>query len=701
MVPHTVSPVLDEASSYLSGQSNSPTTKVKPITKIARRPVIVPAIPRALERRRSANGSSANLSGKQNVPVSVLVDITPVEETCNGVSEQSGEVQDAGQVNGLDSLGETRQGEPYTVAQAVAEPEREQTPEQPEPDLTTITSPTLPMYNDFGIERHGHQLPPAFYPAASTQSSLTHAEDLEHSVGVGSDIPINDPDAVQQPPLARVVTTMPDTISYEPSFSPMSPITTSIPTYHGYTHAPQYNWVTTPYQHAQPYPPQPQPSFPPYLYRYPPPSAAGPHMVSAPFAFHKSDKPITPSTTPSDNQSRHLPRSAPTADMDDPEMQYYANGLRQRQDYHDNSPNNTINEATRVNRVETRSLVPYLIEQFNTAEYSDCILDIQGPDFCLSIQVHALIIGQSQVLRRMMDTANFLPETGKKNMLLHMSNLTAAATPTMAALRVLYGQSSDAFLHDLDLQTHQKDHIDSVLAYHYAGLKFDVPEVVTVATYELIRLFAIEDLDQLVSYAISLTHLPSFFTTSTPETETHRDPSQMSVSPDHYPAATAQLLHSLMSQFAERFPSSFILDCTAPSLRRYGAPVDDLEKPIVVAMADSFTESLNGAISPSTPEATRKRLSSIRFGDFSPEDEEKVGGGEPSNSSSVSGNGESGSATDRVISSILLSLPPSHLQVFFEYCSPGIFDLLSPPLQEERERRLVSAMKNAEGRSIE
>ena len=531
--------------------------------------------------------------------------------------------------------------------------------------------PSPPLKNfvqDFGIERHGHQLPPPFYPAqpnqvveptppceleedtTRSQTSTLFPHQLEHSIVFGgcaeSDhsspaVPLSaTPNGFPQPTLSCEIIspTHSDYQGYSETSHVDIPSMTSdaiSPPYY-FTSGEQmympmeygYNGISIQYKHPTHFVDQaPQPQF-------------------------------APSTTPFNDQATQTQ----TPESDPFPIEHY--GVSQ-------PPLDFVDDPFPHQKC-SKSLLSHLSEHFNCQEYSDCELDIQANGFNVTIMLHGLLIGQSTKLRNLIKLAPTVSQGGRTIISLQLLDKCITIPAVIAALQVCYGVTAlDAFksfssdptgsLRGIDMphfeHTKIESQMDVTLAYLAAGHVLDLWNVSHCGTLNVIMFMSLETLEKVLSFSLDglmqlkdTTKLQRLIDAIANGSLDHEDGGT-------YSPYSNQILQTAIEYIVTNLSEYFLLDTFAPTCSSLS--------PFPAVSTPNLTRS-----------SSRSRLSFIQFGDFPSE------------------NFETPMREDTLLSSCLLSVPFILLKHILDRLDRTISQRISKPVILERERRRIANVKS-------
>ncbi|KAL9108475.1 MAG: hypothetical protein Q9187_008288, partial [Circinaria calcarea] len=620
---------------------------------------IVPAIPRALERRPK----------KDNVKTSPTLDVSTQQVEQGSVRPQANSSGKApvpdgrSDYRGFSFLAEDRGLDLDLGALKIEDDE----------STASRASPSKRSTQDFGIERHGFQLPPPFYPAHSrhiaesatlleaeergrSHTSFTFSQPFDYGIRFGGHVesdqssPTLPPSAIStafpQPTPPSDVTSSPNHSAYQGYGHVHHPSVSSLPS----------NPTSQPHKY-----PDGQPMFVPLDYSYDADPVSYKH--STPYITNSSQQPFEPSATFfRDQPAQYLP---PTQDSLPATQHGVGECLIE--------PAETIQHNT--NGTFLTALTSHLSQHFDYPEYADCELEIHVCDESAELKLHALLIGRSPTMRGLFDSATGPSETGRTRLSLSTFDGFVTVPAIVSALRVCYGQPpSDGLCSSLSdgpntlgwtggLQSNEASltyRTDSALAYFAAGHLLQLHEVCSCAIPTIENCLAYETLEKILSFAID------GFTYPIDETS-HRNPSNRDEREDlitlgrlSYAPYSGFVLIAAVHFIVVNFPISFVLDTSAPTFMSLN------QFPV--------TESPSSRVRP-----PKSRLSSIRFGDFPLETLELP------------------KEEDTILSSTFFSIPFLVLMHILDGLGDSMKQRILRPVIEERERRrlLVSQKRKA------
>lgn len=546
-------------------------------------------------------------------------------------------------------------------------------------DCFTVSraSPSKRSTQDFGIERHGFQLPPPFYPANSrrmaesttlleaeerdrSHTSFTFSQPFDYGIRFGGYV-----ESDQSSPALP-----PSTISAAfPQPTPPSDVTSSPnhSAYQGYGHAHHPSVPSLPSKPtSQPREyPDGQPIFVPLDYSYDADPVSYKH--STPYMTNSSQQPFEPSATLFRDQSAQFSLSTqdslPAAQQSVSECSI--------------GPAETIQHNT--NGAFLMALTSHLSQHFDHPEYADCELEIQVSDEFAELKLHALLIGRSPTIRGLFDSATGPSETGRTRLSLFTSDGFITVPAIVSALRVCYGQPpSDGLCSSFSngpnvpgwtgsLQSNEANltyRTDSALAYLAAGHLLQLPEVCSCAIPTIENCLAYKTLERILSFAID------GFTYPIDETS-HRNHSNRDEMKDlitlgrmSYAPYSGFVLIAAVHFIVVNFPNSFVLDTSAPTFMSLN------QFPV--------TESPSSRVRP-----PKSRLSSIKFGDFPLETFELP------------------KEEDTILSSTLISVPFLVLMHILDGLGDSMKQRILRPVVEERERRRLLVLEKRKASDVQ
>lgn len=528
-------------------------------------------------------------------------------------------------------------------------------------------SPSKRSTQDFGIERHGFQLPPPFYPAHSrpivesatqleteeryqlhTLATFSHRIDYGITFGGYAESDQSSP------------TLPPSTISTAfPQPTPPSDVTSSPnhSAYQGYGHTPRSSIPALPSIST----PQPydfcnsQPMFVPLDYGYNTDPVS--YKNSVPYMVQSSQSPFNPSATPFKGPAAQysLPTQVPL-----PDSQY---GII------DSSPGPAESNQHDANGAHLVALLLHLSQQFDQPEYADCELEIQVGNQSAELKLHALLIGFSPTMRGLFDSATGPSESGRTRLSLYTSDEFVTVPAIISTLRVCYGQpppdglrssffdvsnSSSWTSSSQSNEANLKDCTESALAYLVAGHLLQLPEVCFCAIESIERCLAYETLEKILSFAIDGFTYPIDETANRNPTHTDEEEDLTTLGRVSYAPYSGFVLVAAVHFIVANFPTSFVLDISAPTFMSLN------QFPV--------TESPHSRNRP-----PKSKFGSIKFGDFPLE------------------NHELPKEDDTLFSSTLFSVPFLVLMHILGGLEDSVEQKILRPVIEERERRRLIA----------
>ena len=529
-----------------------------------------------------------------------------------------------------------------------------------------IISPSKSVTQDFGIERHGFQLPPPFYPANSPERTRETTREVE----IGEDLPYK---ARSIPGSSERSIVFGGSRDSSPNFLPALSSAFTQPTppsdmgssptqsnYHDYGNENKGSVVIPPlaFVPAQYNTPGTQEVYMPFRYSHDINPTT--YYDQIPFVSQPNQPPFTPSATPFRTMSTQWsePLEKPSADVQNGFAPYDPMvGADQRE-----VPPTSYLEA----------LTSHLLQQFNDPEYADCHLEVQTRDQSVNLMLHALLIGRSLTLRALIASATSRDHSGRFVLYLPLSDNFVTIPAIISAILVCYGKPPsdimsssmpDMFASESSVDRYQHDIkkplrlMDSALSYLAAGCILKMPEVSLRGIEAVGECFTLKTVEKALSFALDGfldSECHTFFDDGEREIEEH---DLSTVQYGRYAPYSTHMLEATLKYIITCFPKSFILDVWAPSLLSiYRFPaVED------VSRDRPFTKSM---------------LTAIKFGDFpvSAEDQQ--------------------SQEDSILSSILLSVPYFVAKYILQHLEKSITQSILRPLVEVRERRRLDVIRN-------
>ena len=318
---------------------------------------------------------------------------------------------------------------------------------------------------------------------------------------------------------------------------------------------------------------------------------------------------------------------------------YYADGLGQG-----------VQSATGID-----SLVGYLLQHVNNPEYADCDLEICVGDETAHVKVHALVVGQSPLLRTLVSSTSYNADTGMKHTGLRTSSKYGSVAAFVATLRVLYGADPYETFGNLCNQQNvdpmaplETTTLNTAIAFLFAGNALEIPQVQAVGMDAINRNVSFDGLEKMFAFAFdSESKISTFSATSSVDND------EVTFNGAFQRAYTnTQIINSAVQFMAYNFPRAFVLDTTVPSIISLGAPTEHPGFPQVQSSAKLTS-----------------RLCSIRFGDM-PIENESI----PDNESTI-------------LSKILLSLPEQYVYGLFDQLGGWLSPQMCSSVREERKKR--------------
>ena len=581
------------------------------------------------------------------------------------------------------------------------------------------------LTQDFGIERHGFQLPPPFYPTRSAAiigppaRSPSPESDIRFARNYSSYSRSNLGDVVfgsyyesgQSSPV------IPPSAS-SPPFSPetVDSNTSPSPTHSSYqvcSHSPSAPGLS-PFSKIAPRPQEYtelQPSYLPFRYGYDIPPTYYSNMQ--PYIPPGSYAPLTPSTTPSNKQSKAWPMpenpiktrkssDAPSVFFEDvqpdkTEVRPVQVGYDQEGDQEDDLDstydsgtqcfNPIFDQATvvPVNSVDwprddsrdkehqyeqghTADLSKYLSHYFNREEYADCSLivsDKKKQFQYTTFVLHSVLIAQSTTLKFMLEVAE-CDSQGRKELRLCLNDRFITLSAIEATLRACYGQFPTIFQRHIsyDASSTGQEHLaaldkesqcsDTSLAFAMAlvaaGCTLGMPAVASFALKSAIDSLTFYNIDDAFFFGYSSLSLPKEDINQVGE----MGGDKLGIGGETDASYLEEFRRAILDFVIMKLPNFFELDTTAPAVLHPGS-----------SPSRKFVDRERST--------SHRRLSSIQFGDF------------------PIGNKPKHDAETSKMSSVLLSIPTLSLDYVFNNLDQSTKQRFMGPVQKERQRRAFLA----------
>ena len=367
-----------------------------------------------------------------------------------------------------------------------------------------------------------------------------------------------------------------------------------------------------------------------------------------------SQMPITPSATPSNSGSQKHELTQPDVVEDSSSVQRVQTAVTNEQDgvtkdisreYKDwcDRTNRTLNEDSNTT-IFPITLSKHLIDNFNNPAFADCELYISHKDHRFEpavVSLHSLLIAQNPKLQELLQCAE-IREDGKKQILLAVEDQYTTPTALKSAMRVCYGERPSQYIGNPGKLTAEPEisttWMNNALAFAAAGHLLGMTGVAHRGEQIASVVLDWHNFEQALSFAMDM-RIQRAWGSPAPSSS--------------FPCNASELLLSCLY---------FIISNTSDSIK-----LDTAAKPI------SSIDRL-----PAVPEAeaqsSRSRLGQIRFGDLPVETVEP------------------GNQHDVLISSVLLSLPFPQLEFILDRLPLPVNRKLAKPLVEERERRRLRAL---------
>ena len=295
------------------------------------------------------------------------------------------------------------------------------------------------------------------------------------------------------------------------------------------------------------------------------------------------------------------------------------------------------------NRNSLIALGAYLKHQFNTASFADCVLEMEIDGQKTEVMLHSVLIAQNPTCRALLE-ANMIPEReGKKVIKVYSSDQYLTVPIMLSCLQSYYGEA-------LPTRAATIDGLESALSYISAGRLLQIPEVEDLGTTAVLSNLTLENLETALRYALQFHNI----VTAERELSGRASGNVVEGAETSIKFSSDKLFRGVLDFIAANFPNPFLLDVQAPPSKQLG-----------------------GYPAVPNPDQNQKfskpELLSIRFGDF------------PSASHLM----PTTEATK--MSSILLALPISVLQVILGALEQSVRDDILEPILNERERRRLKA----------
>ena len=532
--------------------------------------------------------------------------------------------------------------------------------------IKALSSPSVKSFvQDFGIERHGHQLPPPFYPAPPQQSvepttlseleedttrsqtSVLFPHQLEHNIMFGG-YPESDHSSPTIPLSAGS--------NGFPQPTPPSEITSS-PTqseYQGYGHASDVigssvsqDTISAPYYFTSG-----EQIYIPGQYDYDGIPIRYKHSIT----FDRAPQTLfTPSATPFSDQATQT--HSPTSTRLPSERFELIQPLE--------FPENQLSDQLFHN-----SFLSHLFAHFDSQEYADCELNIQIRDSSTTLMLHSLLIGQSTTLRNLIKSGSRASRDGRTVLSLQSDNEYVTVPAIKAALQLCYGVPAiDAFKSympgltdtsgEIDMPRYKaaaESQMDATLAFTAAGHILDLWNVSHYGALNVAMYISLETLEKILKFSLDgLTRLK----------DTIKLERLINAIADHnldydgggtYSPYSNHILQNALVYIVANVSDYFILDIHAPTYPTL-SPFPAISTPN------------------STRSSSRSGLNCIQFGDFPSE------------------NVETPTKEDTLLSSCLLSIPFVLLKHILDRLDQTVSQRVSKPIVSERERRRLANVK--------
>ncbi|KAL8933752.1 MAG: hypothetical protein Q9211_005604 [Gyalolechia sp. 1 TL-2023] len=366
-----------------------------------------------------------------------------------------------------------------------------------------------------------------------------------------------------------------------------------------------------------------------------------------------SQLPITPSATPSNSGSQNQEPSqsdVPDHNLSGHQMETAENddqgqsAVEIGKDYREwcDRTNRTLREEIESS-ARPVTLLKHLIDNFNSPVLADCELYISHANHRFEpavVSLHSLLIAQNAKLQNLLQDAE-IREDGKKQILLAVADQYTTPAALKIAIKACYGERPSQYIgYPGELASESEIStawMDNALALAAAGHLLDMIGVAHRGEQIASIVLDWHNLEQALSFAMD-TNIRRAWGSSTASSS--------------FPCNASELLLSCL-YFVISNPSENIrIDITAKS-------IPSIDRLPVVPDCDA--------------QSTKSRLSQIQFGELPVKAEEAV------------------DKHDLLISSILLSLPFTHVKFVLDRMPVAVNRKVAGPLVAERERRRLRA----------
>lgn len=366
-----------------------------------------------------------------------------------------------------------------------------------------------------------------------------------------------------------------------------------------------------------------------------------------------SQLPITPSATPSNSGSQRPDPSQNDVKHHEPSGHQIKTTQENGNDYSTPDISKDYKEwcdrtnETLTEEIETSGhsvvLLKHLIDNFNCPALADCELYISHVNHKFEpvvVSLHSLLIAQNTRLRDLLQDAE-MREDGKKQILLAVADQHTTPSALKTAIKVCYGERPSQYIgFPGDLASESKIStawMDNALAFAAAGHLLGMTGVAHRGEQIASMVLDWHNLEQALSFAMD---------------SNIRRAWGSSMSTSNFPCNASELLLSCLYFVISNPSEAMKLDLTAKSM----SSIDRLP-----------------AVPEPEAQSKKSRLSQIRFGELPVKSEEAV------------------DKHDQLISSILLSLPFTHLKFVLDRMPVPVNRKIAEPLVAEREQRRLRA----------
>ena len=226
---------------------------------------------------------------------------------------------------------------------------------------------------------------------------------------------------------------------------------------------------------------------------------------------------------------------------------------------------------------DATTLLEHLLYHFDAPEYADCQLGIHIGNDVKHIKLHAIVIGQSHLLRAMLSSAPVTAESSIKHLefriLDELGGKYASVAAFSAALLVLYGADAYAMLANLYDETDPSDSskLDHAIAYLFAGNLLAIRDVQRAGLDAISTNLSLDGLCKALEFALNCGH-PQLTTESGTTPVDQRDAYVSYLVSQRTDDSNEHIVNTVFQFMVNNFPVPFVLDTAVPSRMSLGAP---------------------------------------------------------------------------------------------------------------------------------